>query len=109
MYKDNSWSQNPLEKRAEIADQHWTRANFKTLVLTSDLAGHSAVHGTLSSLRWVMQVAHTGNSLPDEDRSNSLGIALHGTTFDLFIFSAALDEHFSLDLKETIAKLEHLS
>jgi hypothetical protein len=104
--KDNAWSQHSLEQRADIADKHWTRAKFKTLVLAEGVLGHSAVHATLSSLRWFIQLAAGGVSAPDEDRSRSLGLALHGTAFCLFTFCAALDEEFSLGLSAKLTELE---
>lgn len=104
--KDNSWSQNSLEQRAEIADKHWKRANFKTLVLAGGVTGHTATHATLSSLAWFIQLAADAVSEPDEDRSRALGLALHGTAFCLFQFCVALNEEFSLGLDAKLAELE---
>ena len=79
--KDSSWSQYSLEQRAEIVDKCWIRATFKTLVLAEGILGHSAVHATLSSLTWFIQLTAGSVSTPNEDRSMKLGLALHGTAF----------------------------
>ena len=105
--KDNSWSQNSLEQRAEIADKHCKRANFKTLVLAGGVTGHTATHATLSSLTWFIQLAADAVSEPDEDRSRALGLVLHGTAFCLFQFCVVLNDEFSLGLDTKLAELEH--
>ncbi len=104
--KDNSWSQYSLEQRAEIVDKHWTRAAFKTLVLAEAIQGHCAVHSTLSSLTWFIQLAAGSVSTPDEHRSRKLGLALQGTAFCLLTFCAALNERFSLGLDPKLAEAE---
>jgi hypothetical protein len=107
--KDNSWSQRSLEQRADFAEQHWKRAKFKTLVLAEGVAGHSAVHATLHSLRWSIQVVAGMVSEPDEERSRGLGVVLHGTAFALLTLSIALDERFSLGLSDKLAQLDRAS
>ena len=96
-----------LEQRAQIADKRWEQTNFKTLVLAQGIQGHTAVHGTLTSLGWFMRVANGSVDHPDEDRSSALGIALHGTAFCLLEFCIALNEEFSLGISKKLAELEH--